>query len=326
MIDILTRPFLIDGHILNVGTSIGIALAPTDGANPEQLMRNADLALYGAKEDGRGGYRMFEDGMNARMQARRTLELDLRRAIARQEFELHYQPQVDARSGRYDGAEALIRWHHPAHGLVSPAQFIPLAEETGLINAIGEWVLRTACAEARSWPDHLTVAVNLSPVQFRDVRLVAMIRSILAEAGLPGSRLEIEITEGTLMQDEERTFAVLGELRADGIRISMDDFGTGYSSLSTLHRFPFDKIKIDQSFVRRVPHDRDSVAIVRAIATLGASLGIKTTAEGVETDRQARFIAEEGCDQIQGYLVSRPVPAARIAVLFRDPRPLAATA
>jgi diguanylate cyclase (GGDEF)-like protein len=326
VIDILTRPFLIDGHILNVGTSIGIALAPNDGANPEQLMRNADLALYGAKEDGRGGYRMFEDGMNARMQARRTLELDLRRAIARQEFELHYQPQVDAQSGRYDGAEALIRWHHPERGLVSPAQFIPLAEETGLINAIGEWVLRTACAEARSWPDHLTVAVNLSPVQFRDARLVAMIRGILAETGLPGSRLEIEITEGTLMQDEEHTFAVLGELRADGIRISMDDFGTGYSSLSTLHRFPFDKIKIDQSFVRRVPHDRDSAAIVRAIATLGASLGIKTTAEGVETDRQARFIAEEGCDQIQGYLVSRPVPAARIAVLFRDPRPLAATA
>ncbi|MBY0295501.1 MAG: EAL domain-containing protein [Methylobacterium sp.] len=326
VIDILTRPFLIDGHILNVGTSIGIALAPSDGASPEQLMRNADLALYGAKEDGRGGYRMFEDDMNARMQARRTLELDLRRAIARQEFELHYQPQVDAQSGRYDGAEALIRWHHPERGLVSPAQFIPLAEETGLINAIGEWVLRTACAEARTWPDDLTVAVNLSPVQFRDARLVAMIRSILAETGLPGTRLEIEITESTLMQDEERTFAVLGELRADGIRISMDDFGTGYSSLSTLHRFPFDKIKIDQSFVRRVPHDRDSAAIVRAIATLGASLGIKTTAEGVETDQQSRFIADEGCDQIQGYLVSRPVPAAHIAVLFRDPRPLAATA
>ncbi|WP_407518982.1 bifunctional diguanylate cyclase/phosphodiesterase [Methylobacterium oryzisoli] len=326
VIDILTRPFLIDGHILNVGTSIGIALAPNDGATPEQLMRNADLALYGAKEDGRGGYRMFEDGMNARMQARRTLELDLRGAIARQEFELHYQPQVDAQSGRYDGAEALIRWHHPKRGLVSPAQFIPLAEETGLINAIGEWVLRTACAEARTWPDSLTVAVNLSPVQVREPRIVAMIRGILAETGLPGSRLEIEITEGTLMQDEERAFAVLRELRAEGIRISMDDFGTGYSSLSTLHRFPFDKIKIDQSFVRRVPDDRDSAAIVRAIATLGSSLGIKTTAEGVETDQQSRFIADEGCDQIQGYLISRPVPAARIAALFRDTHPLAATA
>ncbi|WP_018259741.1 bifunctional diguanylate cyclase/phosphodiesterase [Methylobacterium sp. WSM2598] len=319
-IEILSRPFVIDGHILDIGASIGIALAPQDGDTPEQLLRSADLALYGAKEEGRGRFRMFEGTMNARMQARRSLELDLRRALARQEFELYFQPQVDARTGRFDGAEALIRWHHPERGLVSPGEFIPLAEETGLIGPLGEWVLRTACAEARRWATPLPVAVNLSPVQFRDPRLAATVRGILAETGLPGSRLEIEITEGTLMQDEHRTLAVLTELRCLGIRISMDDFGTGYSSLSYLRRFPFDKIKIDQSFVRQTPQDRDSVAIVRAIAMLGRSLGIKTTAEGVETDQQSVFIAGEGCDQLQGYLYSRPVPAESIAELFRAPR------
>ncbi|MFE1600223.1 bifunctional diguanylate cyclase/phosphodiesterase [Methylobacterium sp. ID0610] len=326
VIDLLGRPFIIDGHILDIGASIGVALAPQDGASPEQLMRNADLALYGAKEDGRGRYRMFESEMNARMQARRSLELDLRRAIARQEFDLYYQPQVDARSGRYDGAEALLRWHHPERGLVSPGEFVPLAEETGLIIALGEWVLRTACAEALHWPGHLTVAVNLSPVQFRDARLASMIRSILDETGLPAARLEVEITEGTLLQDEQRALAILQEIRSLGVRVSMDDFGTGYSSLSYLRRFPFDKIKIDQSFVRQTPQDKESAAIVRAIAMLGASLGIKTTAEGVETDQQSRFVAAEGCDQLQGYLFSRPVPPDRIAAVLRDPAPLAATA
>ncbi|MEA1834281.1 EAL domain-containing protein [Methylobacterium durans] len=324
--DVLARPFLIDGHILNVGTSIGIALAPSDGETPDLLMGNADLALYGAKEEGRGRYRMFEASMNARIQARRSLELDLRRAIARQEFALYYQPQVDARTGTYDGAEALIRWHHPERGLVSPIDFIPLAEETGLIGSLGEWVLRTACTEALAWPEHLTVAVNLSPVQFRDARLAVTIRNILAETNFPAARLELEITEGSLLQDEQRTLGILRELRALGIRISMDDFGTGYSSLSYLRRFPFDKIKIDQSFVRRTPDDRDSAAIVRAITMLGASLGMKTTAEGVETDAQSSFIAAEGCDQLQGYLISRPVPAERIAGLFAGSAPQRATA
>ena len=326
VIDILARPFLIDGHILNIGTSVGIALAPEDGESAETLMGNADLALYGAKEEGRGRYRMFESSMNARIQARRLLELDLRRAVGRQEFELYYQPQVDARTGSYDGAEALIRWHHPERGLVSPADFIPLAEETGLIGTIGEWVLRTACIEALSWPAHLNVAVNLSPVQFRDTRLATTIRNILAETRFPPARLELEITEGSLLQDEQRTLAILRELRTLGIRISMDDFGTGYSSLSYLRRFPFDKIKIDQSFVRQTPDDKDSAAIVRAIATLGASLGMKTTAEGVETDAQSSFIAEQGCDQLQGYLISRPVPADRIQALFCTPIPVALTA
>ncbi|MGY2048183.1 EAL domain-containing protein [Methylobacterium sp. JK268] len=331
VIDILARPFLIDGHVLDIGASIGIALAPQDGETPGQLLGSADLALYGAKAEGGGRFRMFEGEMNARMQARRSLEQDLRRALARGEFTLHYQPQVDARTGRYDGAEALIRWHHPERGLVSPAAFIPLAEETGLIGPLGEWVLRTACAEAAGWPDHLTVAVNLSPVQFRDGRLAAAFRTILAETGLPGRRLEIEITEGTLMQDEQRTLAILTELKGLGIRISMDDFGTGYSSLSYLRRFPFDKIKIDQSFVRQTPQDNDSAAIVRAITMLGRSLGIKTTAEGVETEQQSRFITGEGCDQLQGYLHGRPIPAGEIASLFRAPphcgaAPLAASA
>ncbi|WP_375456658.1 EAL domain-containing protein [uncultured Methylobacterium sp.] len=326
VIDILARPFLIDGHVLNIGASVGIALAPEDGEGAEMLMGNADLALYGAKEEGRGRYRMFESSMNARIQARRSLELDLRRAVVRQEFTLHYQPQVDARTRTYDGAEALIRWHHPERGLVSPADFIPLAEETGLIGPLGEWVLRTACTEALAWPAHLTVAVNLSPVQFRDTRLATTIRHILVETRFPPPRLELEITEGSLLQDEQRTLTTLRELRALGIRISMDDFGTGYSSLSYLHRFPFDKIKIDQSFVRRTPDDRDSAAIVRAIAMLGASLGMKTTAEGVETDAQSRFITGEGCDQLQGYLISRPVPAERIQALFSTATPVALSA
>ena len=326
VIDLLGRPFLIDGHVLNIGASVGIALAPGDGATPEQLMGSADLALYGAKEDGRGRYRVFEEGMNARIQARRSLEVDLRRAIARQEFTLHYQPQVDARTGAYDGAEALIRWHHPERGLVSPADFIPLAEETGLIGPLGEWVLRTACTDALAWPAHLTVAVNLSPVQFRDARLAATIRGILAETGLPGSRLEVEITEGSLLQDEQRTLAILRELRTLDIRISMDDFGTGYSSLSYLRRFPFDKIKIDQSFVRQTPDDKESAAIVRAITTLGMSLGLKTTAEGVETEAQSVFIVGEGCDQLQGYLISRPIPLETITALFAASSPHALTA
>ena len=326
VIDLLGRPFLIDGHVLNIGASVGIALAPGDGTTPEQLMGSADLALYGAKEDGRGRYRVFEEGMNARIQARRSLEVDLRRAIARQEFTLHYQPQVDARTGAYDGAEALIRWHHPERGMVSPVDFIPLAEETGLIGPLGEWVLRTACTDALAWPAHLTVAVNLSPVQFRDARLAATIRGILAETGLPGSRLEVEITEGSLLQDEQRTLAILRELRTLGIRISMDDFGTGYSSLSYLRRFPFDKIKIDQSFVRQTPDDKESAAIVRAIATLGMSLGLRTTAEGVETEAQSVFIVGEGCDQLQGYLISRPVPLEAITALFAASSPRALTA
>lgn len=316
IVDLLERPFLIDGQIIDIGTSIGIALAPTDGDQPADLARNADLALYRAKQEGGSTYRFFEAEMNIRVQARRALELDLRRAAARQEFEVHYQPQADPRTGMFDGAEALVRWRHPRRGMVSPAEFIPLAEEIGLIGSIGDWVLRTACAEAARWPEHLSVAVNVSPVQFRDAGLAASVAAILAETGLPGERLELEITETALMQDDGHTLQVLHALRALGVRISMDDFGTGYSSLSYLRRFPFNKIKIDQSFIRQVPGDADSIAIVQAITTLGLKLGMTVTVEGVETLEQRAFTATEGCDQIQGYLISRPVPAEQVRELL----------
>jgi diguanylate cyclase (GGDEF)-like protein len=315
ILDLVSRPFVIDGHVIEVSTSIGIALAPSDGDEPAQLSRSADLALYRAKEEG-GGYRFFDPEMNLRAQARRSLELDLRRAVARGELEVYYQPQVDTRTGAYDGAEALVRWKHPQRGMVSPGDFIPLAEEIGLIGSIGDWVLRTACAEAVKWPEHLSVAVNLSPVQLRDARLVPTVAAVLAETGLPGSRLEIEVTESALLQDNGNTLSTLNALRALGIRISMDDFGTGYSSLSYLRRFPFDKIKIDQSFIRQIPADPDSVAIVQAVASLGMKLGMSVTAEGVETLEQRSFTSAEGCDQIQGYLISRPVPASQARNLF----------
>jgi diguanylate cyclase len=310
IVELIGRPFLIEGQLINVGASVGTALAPADGTEPNLLLRNADLALYKAKADGKGTFRRFEPHLDLRMQARRALEADLRRAIAVQEFELHYQPLVDTRSGQVTAAEALVRWRHPERGLISPAEFIPLAEETGLIGPLGSWVLRTACADAARWPAGIRVAVNLSPVQFRDVRLAETVKAALAASGLPAERLELEITEGVLLVDEERTLATLNRLRAAGIGISMDDFGTGYSSLSYLRRFPFDKIKVDQSFVRQLPGDPESAAIVRAIITMGSCLGMAITVEGVETAEQFAFSSTEGCDQIQGYHVSRPLPLA----------------
>ena len=309
VVDFLGRPFIIDGQVINIGASVGVAVAPSDGDTPETLLRNADLALYKAKADGRNAYRMFEAALDARMQARRALEMDLRRATACQEFELHYQPLVDARSRDVLGAEALVRWRDPVRGMISPGDFIPLAEETGLISAIGQWVLRTACAEAATWPGHMSVAVNLSPVQFRDPHLADMVRGVLSKTGLNPSRLELEITEGVLMANEAGTLATLNALRALGVRIAMDDFGTGYSSLSYLQRFPFDKIKVDQSFIRQVPQNAQAAGIVRAIITMGACLGICTTVEGVETMEQLAFTAREGCDQVQGYFLSRPLTA-----------------
>jgi diguanylate cyclase (GGDEF)-like protein len=314
--DLLSRPFVVQGHVLEIAASIGIALAHADGADPAELARCADLALYRAKQEGANTYRFFETEMSLRAHARRMLELDLRRAIVRQEFEVYYQPQVHSRSGEFNGAEALIRWNHPDRGMISPAEFIPLAEEIGLIGSIGEWVLRTACAEATSWPEHLSIAVNLSPVQFRDPHLAANIAAILAETGLKPSRLELELTENALLQNEGTTYATLHDLRARGIRISMDDFGTGYSSLSYLRRFPFDKIKIDQSFIRQIPADPDSIAIVQAVTSLGAKLGMTVTVEGVETPEQHAFSVKEGCDQLQGYLFSKPVPAAKVRELL----------
>jgi diguanylate cyclase (GGDEF)-like protein/PAS domain S-box-containing protein len=316
IVEAIAEPYHIGGHQLVIGVSVGISLAPDDGRNPDELLKKADLALYRAKADGRGTYRFFETGMDARAQARRLLELDMRSALPRGEFEMHYQPIRDVAEERIVACEALVRWRHPLRGLIPPGNFIPLAEETGLIVAIGEWVLRTACRDAATWPDDIGVAVNLSPVQFKSSSLVAQVMSALAQSGLPAERLELEITESVLLQNSEATLAMLHALRGNGVRISLDDFGTGYSSLSYLRSFPFDKIKIDRSFVEDVTSRDDSLAIVRAVTGLGRSLGIVTTAEGVETPAQLEMLRREGCTQAQGYLFSQPRPVAEVRKLF----------
>jgi len=318
LIDALAAPYEVDGHTVVVGTSIGIALAPNDGGDPDEVLKNADMALYRAKAEGRGTYRFFEAAMDAEMQARRLLELDLRAALAREEFELHYQPLVDLTAARLSGFEALLRWNHPERGLVPPAAFIPLAEEIGAITAIGAWVLKQACAEAARWPNDLTVAVNLSPVQFKNRALMLDVVAALGASGLAASRVELEITEAVMLQDTEATLATLSQLKALGVRISMDDFGTGYSSLSYLRKFPFDKIKIDQSFIRDLATRPESMAIVRAVAGLGSTLGIATTAEGVETLEQLKAVKQEGCTQVQGFLLGRPKPASAIPALLLE--------
>jgi diguanylate cyclase (GGDEF)-like protein len=318
IVDLIGRTYMIEGQLLTIGASVGVAVAPRDGTDVDRLLKCADLALYRAKLDGRGAFRFFEAEMDARMQARRRLELDIRQALGRREFSLHYQPQLNLENDRVTGCEALLRWHHPERGLVPPGEFIPLAEEIGLIVPIGEWVIRQACRDAATWPAAITVAVNVSPAQFKGDRLVEVIVSALASSGLPASRLEIEITEGVLLQENERTLRTLHRLRALGIRVSMDDFGTGYSSLSYLRSFPFDKIKIDRSFVADITQKPDGDAVIRAIAGLGRSLGMTTVAEGVETEDQMRRIRAEGCTDVQGYLVSRPIPAEALLALFTD--------
>ncbi|UHC19527.1 EAL domain-containing protein [Methylobacterium currus] len=309
LVDLIGRTYMVEGHLLTIGASVGAAFAPGDGTESDKLLKNADLALYRAKLDGRGTYRFFEPEMDARMQARRKLELDMRQALARREFQLHYQPQLHLESDRITGCEALIRWRHPERGMISPLDFIPLAEEIGLIVPIGEWVIRQACRDAMTWPAHMSVAVNVSPAQFKSDRLVEMIISALATSGLPARRLEVEITEGVLLQQNERTLQTLHRLRELGVRVSMDDFGTGYSSLSYLQSFPFDKIKIDRSFVKDLATKPDGEAIIRAVAGLGKSLGMTTVAEGVETPEQLQRIRLEGCTDVQGYLISKPIAA-----------------
>jgi diguanylate cyclase (GGDEF)-like protein len=310
--DAIRLPYRLHGHAVVADASIGIAIAPDDGQEPNELLKNADMALYGAKADGRSTFRFFEPAMDARMKARRTLELDLRSALADGAFALRYQPVVNLANDTIVCCEALLRWQHPTRGEVLPAEFIAVAEEIGLIVPIGEWVLRTACAEARRWPAEVKVAVNLSPIQVMSRNLVPVIVNALAECGLPASRLELEITESVLMQDTAATLSTLHRLRALGIRISMDDFGTGYSSLGYLRAFPFDKIKIDQSFVGDLPGSWDTAAIVRAITGLARSLDMVTTAEGVETEAQREQVRTLGCDEIQGYLIGRPLAAADI--------------
>jgi diguanylate cyclase (GGDEF)-like protein len=314
--DAITKPYDLDGHQIVADISIGISVAPVDATEPDQLLKNADMALYGAKADGRGAYRFFEPEMDARMQQRRELEMDLRKALANAEFQLYYQPLVDLQNNDITGFEALLRWHHPVRGLISPADFIPIAEETGLIIPLGEWVLRRACQETASWPGDVKVAVNLSPSQLKSRNLVQVVTSALAESGMAATRLQLEITESVLMQNTFATLATLHQLRALGVQIAMDDFGTGYSSLSYLRSFPFDKIKIDRSFIEDLSNGAEPLAIVRAIASLAKSLSMVSTAEGVETQQQLEKLQGVGCTEMQGYIFSKARPAEDIVRLF----------
>jgi diguanylate cyclase (GGDEF)-like protein len=320
VIKLMSEPYDIDGHQAVIGASIGIAVSPGDGMSPDKLLRNADLALYRAKGDGRSTFRFFEPAMDLQMQTRRIMEQDLRKALPAAEFELYYQPVVNLASNKVTGFEALLRWNHPTQGMVAPGTFIPLAEEIGLIVPMGEWVIRQACATAARWPGDLLVAVNISAVQFRSPGLMQVIVGALAASGLPPTRLEIEITETVLLQNKESTLAVLHQLRALGVRIAMDDFGTGYSSLTYLQCFPFDKIKIDRSFVKDITENAGSLNIVRAIAALANGMGMTATAEGVETREQLDAIASEGCTEMQGFLFSKPLPAHEIERLFLSGR------
>jgi predicted signal transduction protein with EAL and GGDEF domain len=316
MIKLMSEPYDIEGQQAVIGASIGIAVGPGDGLSPDKLLRNADLALYRAKGDGRGTFRFFESAMDLQMQTRRIMEQDLRKALPAGEFELYYQPVVNVESNRITGFEALIRWNHPAQGMIAPVTFIPLAEEIGFIVPLGEWVIRQACATAARWPEDIHVAVNISAVQFRNPGLMQVIVGALAASGLHPTRLEIEITETVLLTNKEATLAVLHQLRALGIRIAMDDFGTGYSSLTYLQCFPFDKIKIDRSFVKDITENTGSLNIVRAVAALAHGMGMTATAEGVETPEQLDTIKSEGCTEMQGFLFSRPLPAHEIERLF----------
>jgi diguanylate cyclase (GGDEF)-like protein len=303
----------------DVEASIGVAVFPEDGADVDTLLTKADMALLRAKADGRGTFRFFEPAMDAKLQARRALEWELRAALRRGEFLVHYQPQADARTDGIVGFEALVRWSRPGHGLVPAGEFVPLAEECGLIRPLGEWVLRTACMEAARWPSHLRLGVNLSPLQVR-ADLPPLVAAVLRETGLAPGRLELEVTEGVLIKDIDNALDVLTRLKALGVAIAMDDFGTGYSSLSYLQRFPFDRIKVDRSFVAGLLDRPEAAAIVRAIITMSASLSMASTAEGVETEQQLVHLRQEACGEVQGFLIGRPMPAeAVLPFLLRRP-------
>jgi diguanylate cyclase (GGDEF)-like protein len=312
----IREPFECMGHLITTDASIGIAIAPADGLDIDELLRNADLALYGAKGDGRRTYRFFEASMDERARARRKLELELRQAIADGALEVHFQPIVDIESGRISCCEALLRWQHPERGMIPSTEFIPIAEETGLINQLGQSVLGTACAEAANWPDHVRVAVNVSPIQFRSKTLALNVAATLAASGLAASRLELEITEAVLIRDDDAALEVLHQLRKLGVRIALDDFGTGYSSLSYLQRFPFDKIKIDRSFIRDIAGPGASSSIVQAVVNIAAASDMMTTAEGVETEQQRNLLFILGCNEMQGHLFSPAVPAADVRRLL----------
>jgi diguanylate cyclase (GGDEF)-like protein/PAS domain S-box-containing protein len=312
LLETFQTPFDLDGHEVLVTVSVGVALIPMDGSIPDKLLQHADIALYRAKEEGRNASRFFEPEMDARLQRRKAVERELRLALSRNELELYYQPKVSLRNDEVAGVEALVRWQHPERGLVPPSEFIAIAEETGLILQLGEWVLRTACRQAAAWPD-LEVSVNISPAQFRQADLVQLVRSALQDSGLAPHRLELEVTESVLIQQPDAAAKLLDDLKALGIHVAMDDFGTGYSSLSYLQRFHFDKIKVDRSFIWAIGTEPTAKAIVRAVINLANSLGMLTCAEGVETDEQLATLRCEGCSEVQGYLFGKPMPAAEFA-------------
>jgi diguanylate cyclase (GGDEF)-like protein/PAS domain S-box-containing protein len=315
LIHAICQPYDIEGHKVTIGTSVGIALVPDDGEDADTLMKNADMALYSAKADGRGRCHFFEPRMDAQMRERRLLELDLRHALVEGEFQVYYQPLMNLKTEMVTGFEALLRWHHPERGLVSPAQFIPLAEEIGVIVPLGNWVLRQACADAAGWPGALKVAVNVSVVQFGSHTLVEDVAAALEASGLPASRLELEITETVMLADTDAILVILHQLRDLGVGIAMDDFGTGYSSLSYLRRFPFSKVKIDRSFIEGLGSGGECDAIVTAVTDLCETLGMTTLAEGVETEVQLAQLRAGNCGEAQGYLFSPPRPASEVAAM-----------
>ncbi len=315
LLDCLKPEFDFDGQAVNIGTSAGIAIYPSDGVTATELMKNADIALYRAKEQGRGVFCLFESGMDHALRERRALEQDLRQALAREELSLHFQPLFD-NGRRVVAFEALARWTHPTRGAVPPGDFIPLAEECGLVGQLGEWVLRTACIEAAGWDKSIRIAVNVSPKQFTRGKLTALVASVLEETGVETDRLELEVTEGVLLDNPEQALAILLELRALGVRLVLDDFGTGYSSLSYLHRFPFHKLKVDRSFVQVLESDLNSRAIVSAILSMSRDMKLDVTAEGVETVDQFELLCDQGCHQLQGFLLGRPIPQASVGVFL----------
>ncbi len=314
----LCQPFQIGHAAISVSVSVGIAMCPGDADAAEELLQRSDLALYRAKADERGTYRFFEPSMQASLFGRLRLESELREGLARDEFEVFYQPLLDLARGEICSFEALLRWRRPECGLVAPGDFIAVAEESGLIVPLGAWVLKRACAEAAQWPERITVSVNLSAAQFRSRSLIDAVQQALSQSGLAATRLELEITESLLLEDNATTLVTLRALSDLGVRVSMDDFGTGHSSLHYLRSFPFDKLKIDQSYIRDLSHRPDSLAIVRAILELGRSLNMVTTAEGVETEAQLTCLREEGCNEVQGYLFSEPRPASEVALMLKS--------
>jgi diguanylate cyclase (GGDEF)-like protein/PAS domain S-box-containing protein len=312
LVAVLSEPFALDAVQVNIGASLGIAVAPNDGTSADQVTRASDVALHHAKATARGTCRRYVSGMDAQLQARQALKLSLREAIVRGEFEVHYQPILSLKRHQVTTCEALLRWHHPSKGMIAPADFIPLAEETGLVVEIGNWVLGEACRHAATWPPEVSVAVNLSPVQFKSGGLVAAINAALSASGIAASRLQLEITESVLLDVDETNLRTLEDIRLLGVKFAMDDFGTGYSSLGYLRSFAFDKIKVDRSFIADLPGGKESLAIVRAIAGIGRSLGITTTVEGVENQAQLDAVILENFDEAQGYLFARPMPASHL--------------